>query len=122
MKRHTQEEIFGEFGFRLIWSVEDHWADVRVYEITCREEGKPLFNRNDWQSLPDPVESTEEAEEYLTGYVKWDGCTELNMGQPHWCGPSGYAKHCSLLKHIYHRAFDLMGREPEEAWPNEANA
>lgn len=118
-RRETVEDILGDFGFRLEWSVEDHWAAVKVFAIEARggDDGVPLFAR-DQSSTFDPIETTEGAEEYLTGYVKWDGCTELDMGRPHWCGPDGYRKHCDLLKHIYIRAFELMGREPEEPWGN----
>lgn len=119
-KRFTIEDIMGEFGFRLVWAVADHWVDVVAYEITYRDEsGKPMFNRADWQSLPDPVASHEQAETYLTGFVKWDGCSELNQGQPHWCGASGFKKHCALLRHIYERAFQLMGREPDKPWTDD---
>jgi hypothetical protein len=121
-KRITIEDVLGDYGFRLVWSVEDHWADVTAYEITCRSTGKladpgqPMFNRADWHSLPDPVESHEQAEVYLSGFVKWDGCSEPDQGRPHWCGARGFKKHCALLRYIYERAFDLMDREPDEPW------
>lgn len=103
-RRLVEERIFGEFGFVLRWSVLDHWADVEVFEIV----GYELDGDDKEEMLSDDV--------YLVGYVKWDGCTELDMGCPHWCGPSNYIKHCNLLKHIYLKAFELMGREPEEEW------
>jgi hypothetical protein len=122
-KRTTTEDVLGDFGFRMVWSVSDLWADVTAYEITGRgmEENAPLFERKGATCGPDHVESHEDAEEYLDGYVKWDGCTELDMGRPHWCGPYGYKKHCALLRYIYERAFQLMGREPDDAWIDEAN-
>jgi hypothetical protein len=120
-KRITIEDVFrdGElFGFRVRWAVQDHWADVTVWEIAGQraEDGTPLFTRKDSQSQPDPVESTDEAEEYLDGHVKWDGCSEFNQGRPHWCGPAGYKYHIALLEYLYKRAFELMGSLAEECW------
>ncbi len=103
--------------FRLVWSVEDHWADVKVFEITSHAvDASPLFAKEDDIGIIALVESVDEARPYLTGYVKWDGCAELNQGCPHWCGPDYFKRHCDLLKHIYLRAFELMGLEPEEEW------
>lgn len=120
-KRTTIEDVLGDFGFRVRWSVSDVWADLAVYDITGRDgdTNLPLFNRRGYTSSPDPVESIDDAEPYLEGIVKWDGCTELNQGQPHWCGPEGYKKHIALLRYIYRRAFELMGRVPEESWGEE---
>lgn len=101
---HT-EDVLGEFGFRLVWEVNNYLANVRVYSLREIDEDN---------QHPDYLGS---CEAYLTGFVKWDGCTELDMGCPHWCGPEQYVLHGNLLKHIYHRAFELMGRTPDEAWP-----
>ena len=113
------EDILGEFGFRVRWTVDDYWASVEVYEIVsieCETE-RILFPAVDCRVLPfDNTDNIDEAEKYLEGYVKWDGCTELDQGRPHWCGPTGYKKHIALLGYIYKRAFELMGRELEEKW------
>lgn len=87
------ERVFGEFGFDLTWEPTEYYCNVSAYRA-------------------------DDSEVYLKGYVKWDGCTELDMGCPHWCGPDGYIRHAELLKHIYHRAFELMKRTPDEAWPS----
>lgn len=112
------EDVGGEFGFRISWKIKPHWADFTVYEITSREADKPMFNRKDWQSLPDPVETIEEAEPYLTGFVKWDGCCEFHDVNTHFCGPDGLIKHFALLKFLYVRAGDLSGHKHAELpWP-----
>jgi len=116
-KRITIEDILGDFGFRVRWSVLDYWADVEVFEIAGRgvDPDCPLFAL---KGKPNEILEIEidDAEPYLEGFVKWDGCAELNQGQPHWCGPEVYKNHIELLKYIYRRAFELMGREPEEKW------
>jgi hypothetical protein len=114
-QRPTSEMIFGDFGFRLEWLVQDHWADVKVYLITARDgtDNTPFYNIEGWTSSHEQTTDIAKAEKYLEGFVKWDGCAELSMGQPHWCGGRDFAKHCALLKHIWTRAFELMGRAPQ---------
>lgn len=108
------------FGFRCKWAVRDHWADVEVFEVVATGDSnspdKKFFELKDWQRSGDDTEDIEKAGPYLTGFVKWDGCTELDQGQPHWCGPHGYKKHIAILKYIFVRAHQLMGREPETSW------
>lgn len=115
-KRLTTEDVLGDFGFRLCWAVEDHWADVKAFEITGYENGAPLFGRLDARSSADTTGDVSEAEAYLEGFVKWDGCSEFGLGHVHWCGPDAYKKHFRLLEYVYRRAFELMGRHPEEDW------
>lgn len=118
---HT-EDVLGEFGFRLAWEVDDYHANVTAYKIASIVIGD---RDSDDVIQFESVSGTGEqftadlgsAEKYLSGFVKWDGCTELDMGCPHWCSPLDYIKHGELLKHIYQRAFVLMGRKPDEEWP-----
>lgn len=111
-----QEDILGEFGFRLDWVISEGWADVVAYEMTGSEDGKPLFDRKNADHSGDFVDSIENAKPYLTGFVKFDGCSEFEISRVHWCGPVFYQKHFQLLEHIYKRAFELMECEPDEKW------
>ena len=104
------------FGFRCKWAVRDHWADVTIWEVVTYDGEKKFFDKAPWEGSGNHTDSIDEAEKYLDGFVKSDGCTELNQGQPHWCGPRDYKKHIALLKYIWVRAHQLMGREPETAW------
>ncbi len=119
-KRRTIEDVFGEFGFRVRWEVEDHWASVQVYEIVSieiKDEVRiPEFFQKNWTNSADTTPSIDGAEAYIIGFVKWDGCSELDQGCPHWCSPDDYKKHIKLLEYIYKRAFELMGRAPNEFW------
>lgn len=117
-KKTTVEDVGGEWGFRLVWSVQPYWADVTAYKVSGIDTTgpMPLFDRKGATSWPDGVSDHNDAEPYLTGYIKWDGCIELDQGRPHWCSPIDIKKHCSLLRYIYERSFELMGREPEEPW------
>lgn len=116
MKRTTTEDIMGDFGYRLVWSVQDHWADVIAYKVASRDQNWVPQFVIEVSDLEEQSPSLEGAEKHLDGYVKWDGCSEFKFGHLHLCGPDGYKEHFELLQHIYHRAFQLMGREPEYPW------
>ena len=121
MKRKTIEDLPGNDAFRLVWSVEDHWASVAVYYRTGEDEsGAWIFDSNDTGAHGHSVTLLDQAKPYLEGYVKWDSCAELNIGCPHWCRPEQWVAHSILLKHIYHRAIELMGHKTENPWPKEA--
>ena len=116
------EDVLGEFGFRLVWEVDNYRARVSAYKIASIVIGDT--DADDVIQFESVIGTGEQFTSdldksviYLDGFVKWDGCTELDMGCPHWCSPLDYIKHGELLKHIYQRAFELMGREPDEAWP-----
>lgn len=116
----TTEDILGDFGFRVRWSSDPYRAKAEVFEIVSR-------NADDWVAGFDLREGPrkgsttdiDEAELYAVGFVKWDGCSEIDQGQPHWCGPAEYKRHIRLLEYIYRRAFELMGREAESDWDRE---
>lgn len=108
-KRETIEDVGGEFGFRLRWRVSDHWADVEAWEVAAICEGKKEF-RSSSDPFREFTADVEKAEKYLDGFIKWDGCAELNQGCPHWCGAKDFKKHMALLKYIYLRSSVLMGR------------
>lgn len=106
------EDILGDFGFTLRWQLLPHWADVTAYEKVAQdcETGDCLYERKGATGSGDHVCHIDEAEPYLDGYVKWDGCTELDQGQQHWCGLEDYRKHCDLLQYIYVRSQQLIER------------
>ena len=79
-KRTTVETIFDEFGFTVKWVVEDHWADIEVYEITAIDDDGNLYPKKDYTSSEQLVRNIEDAETYLEGFIKWDGCSELDQG------------------------------------------
>ena len=71
--------------FRLVWSVEDHWADVKVFEITSHAvDASPLFAKEDDIGIIGLVESVDEARPYLPALV-WPGLLQaaLRLAQAH---------------------------------------
>ena len=131
---HVLHDEDGMFGFYVRWSVAHHWANVDVFEIESMRapdtDGAPPIALFAADEAHRPVgigpcgtaASIAEAEKYLSGHVKWDGCAELNQRCPHWCGVTDFVRHVVLLRYIYERAFELMGRPPSpdgdnEPWP-----
>jgi hypothetical protein len=107
------EEILGEHGFTLKWEIQPHWVDVIAFEKVGTELSdlpKTLYMRDHGTNSGDTTYSIDNAEAYLIGFVKWDGCTELDQGSTHWCGLGGYQKHCDLLQYIYIRSQQLMAK------------
>lgn len=111
------EDILSENGFTLRWEILPHWVDVVAFEKVGIELGEPpktVYPRKDGTSSEHLTLSLEDAEPYLSGFVKWDGCTELDQGSTHWCGLSGYKNHCDLLQYIYTRSQQLMSKTDHE--------
>lgn len=121
-KKSATVDIFGEFGFRVAWEYQPHWCDVKVYEIVSRgmdANKTPMFRRKDARDSEDLVLDIEQAEPYLQGYLKWDGCAELDMGCPHWCGEQDFIQHAMLLNYLWQRAHQLMDNSDyKNAKPN----
>jgi len=107
-KRITIEDIGGDFGFRVKWSVLDHWADFEVYAVIEVGDFK-RFMRSEWKDSGDTTPNISDAKKYLSGFIKWDGCSEFKFDS-HLCGAEAFKKHCALLRYIYLRAPELMGR------------
>lgn len=110
-RRDVKERIQDEWGFgvEIRWEVHQGAAQFEVHELDVTAEGGRR-------------ESTPAEAVYLRGFVKWDGCTEIALnparppehyGDVHWCGFKDWQRFMSLLGHLYLRAFELMGREPD---------
>jgi len=106
----TIEDVLGELGFRVRWSVVSHWADFKVYRIVGGSD-KPLFRKKDYHSSDENVESIKDADLYLDGHIKWDGCSTIIIKENHFCGASDFKLLQNLMKYLYTRAATLMGRE-----------
>jgi hypothetical protein len=107
------EDILGEFGFTIRWSILPHWVDLAVFDKVGMELGdapKTLYERKGARTSEDHAYNIDEAEPYMEGYVKWDGCTGLDIVSHHWCGLDGYKRHCDLLQYIYTRSQQLMDK------------
>ena len=85
------------------------WTDFEAFGPTIDRD----FERKDSGSSMNRVTSLDDAEPIVTGYVKWDGCTEFACN-PHFCGRGDVADFGELLTQIHDLAGKLMGRDPED--------
>ena len=92
----------------------DHHVEFRVYtamQMTAPWQG-PGFQRRGARSSPDPVQHIEDAEVFLHGSVKWDGCSNWYFDEQdrimlHFCGEEHGAEIGELFKRLYAWAREL---------------
>lgn len=108
-----------DFGFRIRWRYSESWADVEVFEVAalCGDDGqRPEFERKGAMHGGDTTENLEEAEPYLSGYIKWDGCLELAFSD-HMCGGFFFAQHILLMEFLWKRSRQIMKNAIQQDLP-----
>lgn len=88
-----------------------HWIGFNVYRVLGKtESGTRMYNRDGYQSSPDPVEDRAAAQVALSGSVKWDGCSNIIIDDEplHFCGRSDVKEFSTLLSAIYDLAAELI--------------
>ena len=125
-KRDHFDPLGNGFGFTVQWFYYDDYPDTnrqfKVYEISTISDDGFEYLRDDWDSSADHVANIEDAEVYVEGFVKWDGCSEYHFGHLHFCCPRDSKAHIALMEYLYKRAFEVMGRDPEEEWDESENS
>jgi len=73
----SETKHFMELGFTVVAEPNEYHVDYTVYDHdgVNVEDNSPRFHRRGATSSPDMVESINDAEIFLHGYVKWDGCS-----------------------------------------------
>ena len=116
-----------EFGFTVVWNrVEEHFVECCVYEVfSIDDKGVKYYEHIGKDGEIEGKKDLETAEKYLTATIKWDSCSHFNFGDKdgyiHICGAHFYQEHIKLMRWLYNRAFELMGRKPQrgEEWEKE---
>jgi len=65
-----------------------YWIDYSVYRIESLDED-------------DPTNSDIDPELYMSGFIKWDGCTEFSIERVHECGLYYVRQLQKLLERLY---------------------
>jgi hypothetical protein len=119
LRTHTSH--FNDIRFSVVATVYSHRVEFKAYEILSTGEDMPagrdapmLWHKAGSPTRPDPVESLAEAELYLSGEVKWDGCSnwrfdEQDRVQLHFCGRKQMAAIGELLARLHDLAAILGG-------------
>ena len=129
--RVVVEDVFGEFGFRVRWTLYPSHiegvfciATAEVWEIlTYRNfhgpNQSPCFHKDGADDCSEHVDTVDESDKYLRARIKWDGCSNVDFQEEtetHLCGTVEWKKHIALLCYLYNRAFQLMNRDMEDPW------
>lgn len=88
-----------------------HWIGFSVYRVIGKtESGVRIYNRDGYQSSPDPVEDRAAAQVAISGSIKWDGCSDITIDDEplHFCSRSGMEEFTMLLSAIYDLAAELI--------------
>ena len=75
----------------------DYFLSFNLYAINC------------WELDHTPI--VEEKEPYLTGYIKWDGCSHFNFGNQgylHLCGEKSFIIHSEIIIYLFEIAAQLI--------------
>lgn len=90
---------------------QGYWLGFKVYSVIgTSASGVKIYNRDGYESSPDPVEDRSTAQVMLSGSIKWDGCSNLTIeDEPlHFCGRSNIEKFAEVLSAIYGLAAELI--------------
>lgn len=113
-----------------IKGAEEHVVDVEVYAtferdlltvVQAPDSSEPFcFQRGGGYASPDPVASIDEAERFLDGSVKWDGCSNMSFDaikngvNLHFCSRADAKAIGELLAACYDLAAEWMPQYEED--------
>jgi hypothetical protein len=106
-------------GWLVRYEFEDYWLDFEAFEVIGEQvvvlghpedptNGKKLFRRKGATGGYDDTADPDDAEATTSGFVKWDGCSEMTLGTPHFCGRSDLANFAAVLVAIHDLARDTI--------------
>src|ERR1043165_7596492 len=86
----TETDIVKDVGDYevVITEKRSHWLGFNVYKVLGKTaDGTRVYNRDGYQSSPDPVEDRVAAQVALSGSIKWDGCCDITIDDEplHFC-------------------------------------
>lgn len=95
----------------VVTETQSHWIGFKVYRVIGKTaSGARVYNRDGYQTSPDPVEDRNAAQVMLSGSIKWDGCSNFALeDEPlHFCGRSDIEEFADLLSAVYDLAAELI--------------
>lgn len=127
MKAELEEVApdIGSFGFMVRWKADDYYVEFIAHEIITNEmtdmqtgerDTRPQYTRAGAIDSMDLVFAAAEAEVYVSGSIKWDGCATVDFGEgsSHMCGRGAWQAHVELMARIWRRAGELMGERADD--------
>jgi hypothetical protein len=100
--------------FTIVFEPQEHRVLFHVYEVIGwldDEKGTKEYQRKDASTSPDFGESIDEAEIFLKGQIKWDGCSDLYLGDSgyfHFCGKQDALRLGALINYLYDKCAEYL--------------
>lgn len=89
-------------GWLVRYEVTDTWLDFEAFECTGIDtDGGKWFAKKGRRSSDDETDEPEKAEPTISGFVKWDGCSEMTLGRPHFCGAQDVADRAGVMVELH---------------------
>ncbi len=85
----------------------DGWVDWKLFDVIGTHEGARLFRKADRKAYDNMTTRLEEAEPCATGYVQWDGCTQVDLSM-HECDYTGLRRLTDNVARAYVECVDWM--------------
>jgi hypothetical protein len=107
------EEIYADIDLLVRYETGGACVNFSAYEIVGWTEWRnagPIYSTANC----DMVESPDQAQTLITGFVKWDGCSHYffgeadNAGYIHLCGSGAISKIRAAILKIYNRCGEIM--------------
>ena len=110
------EDFGGDFGVTVVFLETDKYpSSVKFYaaEIIAYDDDGPFYQKLGADSSEDTVRDPLQADRYVEGFVKWDGCSHINFGDIdsgyiHICGIRDFTKLVTVIPAIYERCGELI--------------
>ena len=102
--------------FTIIAEIHEYHMDFQAYECIGHLAGDiwiPSYQKKNAHTWLVGTEDIEDAEPYIDGYIKWDGCIHWNFkpdddGYEHWCGRSHVKEELARLGRLFDRLYDAV--------------
>jgi hypothetical protein len=113
----------GSGEYHIVAEVHEYRLEFKCYEQTAKNmDGTPCYQRRGAMSSPDFVDSIHEAEVFLSGSIKWDGCANVRFDEQdevmlHFCGQDETDKIGLLFAKLY-----ALAAEHIPTWCGHVNA
>ena len=110
---------YDDIFFTMVADCEDEnpvWINLKVYSSRGSDSSTGyLYNVRNYVYGMDYTENIEEAQIYLSGSIKWGGCSNINLGIDqqkclHFCSKQKAKNIGTLLGRIYDLAAEMMPR------------
>ena len=81
MMKHSTKH-FKDLGYFVVAEPHPYFVDYKIYQVEgVLASYEPIFHRAGSRSYPDPVDTFDESEVYVSGSVRRDGCSNWHFDE-----------------------------------------